>query len=560
VQASGIAVAHVFCLITPSERSPDCETRHQLSTRVTRIQHQEGKKRVQSNKPFFIAGKNLTQLAQIPFVPVVPQGPAIARQSQASNATSNMSVNIRSKADLTLDSSSTIPTIEILFTLEGNGQKYTRSGWSYPEPHGTWTIGSRSVIEVTGVVEGCDYVCWLPIGPCLHPPLIVSQGLRVTANGSEVYLADITENTSVEFCISSRIIKRNYPLEIIIHCLSPVGAAIRSSGATENYDPRELGFAVWGLRLTPKPSSVEPASCVDTSPTPSPTHSPTPRVAAVTMVFNEAVYLPIWLAHNARQVGIENCFVIDHGSTDGSISNNLGCNIIKIPRSPYDPAKQSEWNSEFCSSLLVWYDWVVYSDVDELLLADPAVASSLVDYCRRPLPPIVTAIGLNVLHRMDNEPPLDLSRPITEQRPYVFGCASMCKPLLIRRRVKWSPGSHSADAKLFFDKLYLFHLRWFDYDFGIERLHKTRAMAWAQADQGRHQRVQDAELEQQIRGFGRYQIFDGAEFDQSVGPVSRFLKTVEDSTVGRENELYKVDLGIWYPELWRLPPRFMGFI
>ena len=133
----------------------------------------------------------------------------------------------------------------------------------------------------------------------------------------------------------------------------------------------------------------------------------------------------------------------------------------------------------------------------------------------------------------------------------------MCKPLLIHRKVKWSPGSHSSDAKLKFDHLYMFHLRWFDQPLGLERLHKTRAMAWAQDDQGQHQRLADAELEAQMRGFGAHQRLD-IEFNPDVEPMSGFLRRVEASTIGREDHLYKIDLDIWHNQLWRMPQRFIG--
>jgi len=34
-------------------------------------------------------------------------------------------------------------------------------------------------------------------------------------------------------------------------------------------------------------------------------------LAVVTMVYNEEDFLPIWLKHYSRQVGLKNCFIID---------------------------------------------------------------------------------------------------------------------------------------------------------------------------------------------------------------------------------------------------------
>ena len=441
--------------------------------------------------------------------------------------------------------------IELVLARGGNGVGCLGAGWSTPESHGAWTVGHESTLFIPGLLANFDYRCSLPLDPFLHPPELPTQALRITANGVELLAETFHGARRVEFVIPAAVVNRQQPVELVLHCATPASPNSFRNDPNAAPDVRPLGFAIWGLSLW----HVPPAQY--TLPIAKVALTPPPKVAAVTMVYNESVYLPIWLKHNAQQVGIENCYVVDHGSTDGSTDNLGACNVVRIPRSPYDPAKQSAWNSDFCNSLLNWFDFVIYSDVDEILMADPAVAPTLVEYCRRPLPAVVTAIGLNNLHLIDDQAPLDLSQPVSTQRPYVFACASMCKPLLIHSKVKWSPGSHSSDAKLKFDHLYMFHLRWFDRPLGLERLHKTRAMAWAQDDQGQHQRVADAELDAQMRGFGVHQRLD-IEFNPDVEPMSGFLRRVEASTIGREDHLYKIDLDIWHNQLWRMPQRFVG--
>ena len=60
------------------------------------------------------------------------------------------------------------------------------------------------------------------------------------------------------------------------------------------------------------------------------------KIAVVTMVFNEREFLPIWLRHYGPQVGYENLFVIDDGSTDGSTNNECIINLIKKPHGVFD--------------------------------------------------------------------------------------------------------------------------------------------------------------------------------------------------------------------------------
>ena len=56
-----------------------------------------------------------------------------------------------------------------------------------------------------------------------------------------------------------------------------------------------------------------------------------PRVAALTMVRDEAVFLPIWCRHYLRQVGYGNLYVLDHASRDGS-TESLPAQVTKIGR------------------------------------------------------------------------------------------------------------------------------------------------------------------------------------------------------------------------------------
>jgi hypothetical protein len=134
----------------------------------------------------------------------------------------------------------------------------------------------------------------------------------------------------------------------------------------------------------------------------------------------------------------------------------------------------------------------------------------------------------------------------------------MCKPILFRKPLTWSPGSHSSDAELVFDHLYLFHLRWVDLPYGLLRLHKTRAMAWASTDAGAHQRVEDKKMIEFFTGFASLPPLDNIDFDPAVTPVREFLEAVVASQAGRENETYKIALDIWARNLWKLPERFIG--
>ena len=271
------------------------------------------------------------------------------------------------------------------------------------------------------------------------------------------------------------------------------------------------------------------------------------RVAAVTMVYNEREYLPVWLRHYAAQVGADHCFVIDHGSTDGSTEALGRASRIRLPRSPHDDARRALFMADFCGGLLRYYDAVILTDVDELAVTN---APSLAGYAAS-APPVTTAIGINLLH-LPEEPALDFAGPVGMQRRWGWFVSALCKPALIRRRVTWSPGFHSADGSVAFGGLYLFHLRYADRAAALARLGRTREMDWADRTAGAHQRWDDATL---IEMLDRWAKMDriAASFDPSQPPLVGCLDQVLQSQTGRTDEMYRIALDIENYQLWRVP-------
>ncbi len=282
-----------------------------------------------------------------------------------------------------------------------------------------------------------------------------------------------------------------------------------------------------------------------------------PRVAAVTMAYNEPDFAACWARHYASELGCRNCYIIDHGSSDGSLEG-LGVNLVRIPRSPQDDTRRAHFLSQFCSSLLSWYDAVIHVDVDEILVACPDRYSSLASYCAADHRPVVNAIGLDLLHRPDHERPLSPGLPVTTQRRWLRFSSAMCKPVLIRIPTEWAPGFHSVPAAPAFGELYLFHLRYIDLNRGLLRLDKTRAQPWEQQDAGAHQRMSDADWTTMLRAMAGLPTRRGADLHPHTDPLRAWLDRVVSSGRGRENDAYRIDLHIYGDELWRLPSRFIG--
>jgi hypothetical protein len=282
------------------------------------------------------------------------------------------------------------------------------------------------------------------------------------------------------------------------------------------------------------------------------------NVAAVTMAYDEPDFLPIWARHYAAQVGPSNCYVIDHGSEDGSTTVDYvrDINIVRVPRSAYDDYRCARFLSGFCSSLLEWYDFVVHADVDEIVVADPAQHASLTAYCESCRYDVVTAIGFNILHTGDDLP-IDPTVKVLEQRKWICFSAAMCKPTLTRRPLVWYAGFHRAqDVEPTFDGLYLFHLRFFDRDTGLRRLAKTRAQAWAEPDACWWQRIPDDDCLQMFARYDNLHRNPKVKVAQSSPAVRDALSQTLGSSGGRAGEPDTFNLNYEVDELWPIPKRF----
>lgn len=192
-----------------------------------------------------------------------------------------------------------------------------------------------------------------------------------------------------------------------------------------------------------------------------------PRVAAVTMVRDEAVMLPRWVEHYARQCGGHGALlVIDDNTTDGS-TDDLECPVLRVPpfvHRPFEPARMG-FVSHIASALLESYDAVVFTDADEFLVAEPERYDTLADLVgAKPRTKVFGAIGMNVVHHVDAEPDLDPALPISEQRHLAKFIPLMCKPAMKKVHGAWTSASHGLkNTEWAIDpELWLFHAKFAD--------------------------------------------------------------------------------------------------
>jgi hypothetical protein len=290
------------------------------------------------------------------------------------------------------------------------------------------------------------------------------------------------------------------------------------------------------------------------------TGSALPTLAVITMVYNEVDFLPLWLRHYGRVAGPENCFVVDHGSDDGSTAAIGPASVIRIPRSPLDDTKRTAAMGDLVASLLRWYDFVAYTDVDELLVADPAIFPTLRQYCAAARHDTMTAFGMNVIHRFHSEPALRYDQPISLQRRSLLALSSMAKPLLTRMPVRWSPGFHTYNGPPVFDGLFNFHLSYVDQERMLRRQAKRRGspIAGTPDPKVHHHLFSDDATLHLLENWTQFSEQTDVTLTDSCARYRAFASEILASYELYKNHEYRINMNLWNNVLWRLPDRFVG--
>ena len=186
-------------------------------------------------------------------------------------------------------------------------------------------------------------------------------------------------------------------------------------------------------------------------------------------------------ATTRRFFGPRTSYVLDNESTDGSTARD---GFVRIPVS--HDAVDHEWMvrtiEELQHDLVGRYDVVVVTDVDEIVAPVPEWGT-LDAYLDRFDEESVNCLGYELLH-MPTEPPLDLGRPILDQRDHWFINDGYDKAALASVPMRWNAGFHGrADGWFNPDPdLRMIHLHRMDYDLCRARHRDRERRAWADED------------------------------------------------------------------------------
>lgn len=185
------------------------------------------------------------------------------------------------------------------------------------------------------------------------------------------------------------------------------------------------------------------------------------------MVRNEGRMLRKWIDHYGGQLGHDSLVVVDDNSDDGS-TDDLPCTVKRIkPIQGHFELERMRIVSEVAAKLLRRHDAVVFADADEFLVPDPASFSGLRELvAARPGVAALGVLGLNVVHHLASEGPLDFDRPFLDQRRLVKFVPLLCKPSVKFVKNPWAAASHGITGTRFAvdPDLYMFHMKFADRD------------------------------------------------------------------------------------------------
>lgn len=277
------------------------------------------------------------------------------------------------------------------------------------------------------------------------------------------------------------------------------------------------------------------------------------------MLRNEAFFAREWVSYYSQQFGLDNLFILDHASDIDYGETFNRANVIRIPdrgNKRFDYVRADFINS-FQQALLKYYDIVIYTDSDEFIVVDPAVAPNLRDYLANLEPfSILAPIGIQLTQKIDEEPPYEDGTPILSQRSFGYLIPMYCKPLITKKKVDWHAGFHGSKVRFEVDpNLYLLHLKMFDLEFTLSR----QAELNRRFEQGAGPRpwsLSAGELTERFRKFSARPLaeveFGKWSLDNSkvaLGIMPRF----KDYFVVRRS--FFADPGI-LDKMIKLPPRF----
>jgi len=193
------------------------------------------------------------------------------------------------------------------------------------------------------------------------------------------------------------------------------------------------------------------------------------KICALTMVRNDEFYLRKWVAYYGHELGMENLYVYLDGKDQEIPDWCPGVNVTAVDKIPGQVVEAEKGRLDFLSAkaaeLLKTYDLVIGVDADEILIVDPELGLSLVEYLTKAdIDVSLSGLGVDVGQHTGQEGDIRSDDTFLNQRHYARLSTRYTKPCVIARPVRWGRGFHRIKGHNFHigKGLYLFHFGYFD--------------------------------------------------------------------------------------------------
>jgi hypothetical protein len=288
------------------------------------------------------------------------------------------------------------------------------------------------------------------------------------------------------------------------------------------------------------------------------------KVAVITTVRDDDFFLKKWVDYYGGFFGKDALYVINHGDQPAVREIAAGCNLFPIPDTDTKNFNIRRWRTQngLLAALRQWYAHVIVCDVDEFIVVDPETGHDLGSWLLDVAKPgkVRTAMGLEILHLRDREPE-GVDTSILGPRRHAQLNPWYSKPCIISRASKLSRGGHYAtwDKLEAPDFLYLFHMKYCDFDQYVDMLNRRRDMVKAAGlTEMKEKRTKAVWFEDERDDAAVFAPFMEREVDESWD-FRPYRKHMQDTWAPRNNALYHFKRKD-SPKLFKLPERFSGIV
>lgn len=204
--------------------------------------------------------------------------------------------------------------------------------------------------------------------------------------------------------------------------------------------------------------------------------TPNKKIAAITTVRNDVMFLEKWAQYYGDQLGVKNLYILLDGHDQIVPQSIQEVNTLYLPHLPLKRGaadrRRAKVMSDLAKGLFSVFDAVIVTDVDEFIVVDPRLEISLAEYLSQiESRTSVSALGLDVGQHLELETSIDLDRAFLDQRKHAHLSSRYTKPSIAFKPVTWGSGMHRIKGKNFHidPNLFLFHFGMVDYQLATNK-------------------------------------------------------------------------------------------